>query len=80
MPPRFSESYRGGMSKLVRRSSTVDVIDTAIGVAAVVVVAVIALNVIGWVAGIVFTLVKIAVFALIVAVAIRFLSSRKDRY
>ena len=68
------------MSKLVRRSSTVDVVDTAIGVAAVVVVAVIALNVIGWVAGIVFTLVKIAVFALIVAVAIRFLSGRRDRY
>lgn len=68
------------MSKLVRRSSTVDVIDTAIGVAAVVVVAVIVLNVIGWVAGLVFTLVKIAVFALIVAVAIRFLSGRKDRY
>ena len=69
------------MSKLVRRSSsTVDIIDTAIGVAAVVVVAVIVLNVIGWVAGLVFTLVKIAVFALIVAVAIRFLSGRKDRY
>ena len=68
------------MSKLVRRSSTVDVVDTAIGVAAVIVVAVIALNVIGWVAGIVFTLVKIAVFALIVAVAIRFLSGRRDRY
>ena len=68
------------MSKLVRRSSTVDVVDTAIGVAAVVVVAVIALNVIGWVAGIVFTLVKIAIFALIVAVAIRFLSGRRDRY
>jgi hypothetical protein len=46
----------------------------------VIVVAVIALNVIGWVAGIVFTLVKIAIFALIVAVAIRFLSGRKDRY
>ncbi len=68
------------MSKLARRSSTVDVVDTAIGVAAVIVVAVIALNVIGWVAGIVFTLVKIAVFALIVAVAIRFLSGRRDRY
>ena len=68
------------MSKLVRRSSTVDIVDTAIGVAAVVVVAVIALNVIGWVAGIVFTLVKIAIFALIVAVAIRFLSGRRDRY
>jgi hypothetical protein len=68
------------MSKLARRSSTVDVVDTAIGVAAVVVVAVIALNIIGWVAGIVFTLVKIAIFALIVAVAIRFLSGRRERY
>ncbi|HZN13494.1 MAG TPA: hypothetical protein VFB78_04445 [Acidimicrobiales bacterium] len=69
------------MSKLMRRSNgTMDVIDTAIGVAAVIVVAVIALNVLGWVAGLVFTLVKIAVFALIIAVAIRFLSGRKERY
>jgi hypothetical protein len=69
------------MSKLVRRSSsTVDVIDTAIGVAAVVVVAVIALHIIGWIAGLVFFVVKLAVFALIVAVAIRFLSSRRSRY
>jgi hypothetical protein len=68
------------MSKLARRSSgSLDVIDTAIGVAAVVVVAVIALNVIGWVAGIVFFAVKLAIFALIVAVAIRFLSGRRNR-
>ena len=76
----WRSSYPRGMSKLVRRSSAVDVIDTAIGVAAVVIVAVIALHVIGWVAGLVFTLFKIAVFALIIAVAIRFLSSRKDRF
>lgn len=69
------------MSKLVRRSSsTLDVIDTAIGVAAVVIVAVIALHIIGWIAGVVFFLVKLSVFALIVAVAIRFLSARRSRY
>jgi hypothetical protein len=69
------------MSKLVRRSSsTVDIVDTAIGVAAVVIVAVIALHIIGWIAGLVFFVLKLAVFALIVAVAIRFLSSRKSNY
>jgi hypothetical protein len=68
------------MSKLVRRGGTADLVDTAIGVAAVIVVAVIALSVIGWVAGLVFTLFKIAVFALIIAVAIRFLSNRRERY
>ena len=69
------------MSKLVRRSSsTLDVVDTAIGVAAVVIVAVIALHVIGWIAGLVFFVLKVAVFALIVAVAIRFLSHRRSSY
>jgi hypothetical protein len=68
------------MSKLVRRSGTSDLVDTAIGVAAVVVVAIVALSIIGWVAGLVWTVFKIGVFALIVAVAIRFLSGRRDRY
>jgi hypothetical protein len=65
------------MSKLTRRSSAVDVVDTAIGVAAVVIVAVIALSVIGWAIGLVVFLAKVAVFALIVAVAIRFLAGRR---
>ncbi len=69
------------MSKLVRRSSsTADVVDTAIGVAAVVIVAVVALSLIGWVFSLVWFIAKIAVFALIVAVAIRFLSGRRDKY
>ncbi len=57
-----------------------DVVDTAVGVVAVVLVAFFALHLIGWVAGLVFFVVKVAVFALIVAVAIRFLSGRRDRY
>ena len=69
------------MSKLARRSSSsLDVIDTAVGVAAVILVAFFALHLIGWVAGLVFFVFKVAVFALIVAVAIRFLSNRRDRY
>ena len=68
------------MSKLARRSSTVDVIDTAIGVAAVVIVAVVALSIVGWVFSLVWFIAKIAVFALIVAVAIRFLSGRRSNY
>ncbi|MBA3653823.1 MAG: hypothetical protein H0W70_06470 [Actinobacteria bacterium] len=68
------------MNKLVRRSGAMDVVDTAVGVVAVVLVAFFALHLIGWVAGLVFFVVKVAVFALIVAVAIRFLSGRRDRY
>jgi hypothetical protein len=67
-------------NNIVRRSGSLDVIDTAVGVAAVVLVAIIALHIIGWIAGIVFFFAKLAVFALIVGVAIRFLSNRRSRY
>ena len=77
MPAAPAGRTVGVMSKLVRRSGSLDVIDTAVGVAAVVLVAIIALHVIGWIAGTILFFVKLAVFALIVAVAVRFLSGRR---
>ena len=66
------------MSKLARRNSgSLDLVDTAVGIAAVVIVGIIAISVLGAVFSALAMLFKIAIFALIAAVAWRFLTARR---
>jgi len=61
------------------RRSTLDILDTWLLVAVAIVVAVFALQILSWIVGTVLFLVKVAVAALVVAVAVRVASGRRER-
>ena len=60
------------------RRSTFDVLDTWLLVVVGIIAAVFVWNILGWVFGIVAFLVKVAVVALVVAVAVRIASGRRE--
>jgi hypothetical protein len=61
------------------RRSTLDVLDTWLLVAVGIVVAVFALQILSWIVGTVLFLVKVALVAGVIAVAVRVASGRKER-
>ena len=64
---------------MASRRSTLDILDTWLLVAVAIVVAVFALQILSWIVGTVLFLVKVAVAALVVAVAVRVASGRRER-
>lgn len=63
---------------MASRRSTFDVLDTWLLVVVGIIAAVFVWNVLGWVFGIVAFLVKVAVVGLVVAVAVRIASGRRE--
>ncbi|MEY2475476.1 MAG: hypothetical protein QOG87_791 [Actinomycetota bacterium] len=63
---------------MASRRSTFDVLDSWLLIVVGILAAVFVWNVIGWVFGVVFFLVKVAVAALVIAVAVRIASGRRE--
>jgi hypothetical protein len=63
---------------MASRRSTFDVLDSWLLIVVGILAAVFVWNLLGWVFGVVFFLVKVAVAALVIAVAVRIASSRRE--
>ena len=66
------------LSVMASRRSVFDVLDTWLLIVVGILAAVVVWNVLGWVFGVVAFLIKVAVVALVVAVAVRIASGRRE--
>jgi hypothetical protein len=65
---------------MASRRSVFDILDSWLLIVVGIIAAVFVWNILGWVFGAIFFLVKVAVAAFVIAVAVRIASGRKDRH